>query len=208
MRIHSESFYEVAPSVPSAAMTFPSLQTLRISLWQPGQRVEIAKPGHMPGVYHSSEGGGQGLLTIRFNSWFWIICPSGFKCFLASSLLGPGGVGTLPSWFLSFCISDPHLSHFLALIIPICLYLFPSSHLCLLLYTSLHLFLLPHLSAAPSLLCLSFTRPHSSSPSSRPSLFSVFFSVTGPLQRKFSNHANIEYSSFSQCNQNARMQSK
>lgn len=67
--------------------------------------MEIAKPGHMPGVHHSSEGGGQSLLTIRFNSWFWIICPSGFTFFLASSLLGPGGVGVLPSWFFSFSLS-------------------------------------------------------------------------------------------------------
>lgn len=76
--------------------------------------MEIAKPGHMPGVHHSSEGGGQGLLTIRLNSWFWIICPSGFKFFLASSLLGPGGAGVLPSWFLSFSLSPfltPHCPH-------------------------------------------------------------------------------------------------
>lgn len=118
VRIHSESFYEAAPFVPSAGMTFPSLQTLRISLWQPGQGVETAKPGHMPGVHHSFEGGGQGLLTIRFNSWFWIICPSGFKFFLTSSLLGPGGDGVLPFWFLSFSLSLFPLSSFLILHCP------------------------------------------------------------------------------------------
>ena len=67
--------------------------------------MEIAKLGRKPGVYHSSEGGGQGLLTITFNSWFWIICPSGFKFFLTSSLLGPGGDGVLPFWFPSFSLS-------------------------------------------------------------------------------------------------------
>lgn len=71
--------------------------------------MEIAKPGHMPGVHHSSEGGGEGLLTIRCNSWFWIICPSGFRFFLASSLLSPGGAEVLPSWFLSFSVSHLHL---------------------------------------------------------------------------------------------------
>ena len=92
--------------------------------------MEIAKPGHMPGVHHSSEGGGEGLLTIRCNSWFWIICPSGFKFFLASSLLSPGGAEVLPSWFLSFSVSHLHLFP-LALsfsIVPICLFLFSSLH--------------------------------------------------------------------------------
>lgn len=83
---------------------------------QPVQGVEIAKPGHMPGVHHSSEGGGQGLLTIRFDSWFRIICPSGFKFFLASSLLGPGGDGGsfLLGFSLSFNLSFSHSHLFLS----------------------------------------------------------------------------------------------
>ena len=76
------------------------------------------------------KGGGEGLLTIRCNSWFWIICPSGFRFFLASSLLSPGGAEVLPSWFLSFSVSHLHLFS-LALsfsIVPICLFLFSSFH--------------------------------------------------------------------------------
>ena len=165
--------------------------------------MEIAKPGHMPGVHHSSEGGGEGLLTIRFNSWFWIICPSGFKFFLASSLLSPGGAEVLPSWFLSFSLSHLHLFSlaFSFSIVLICLFLFSSFH---------HSFFLSLSILFPFSIFNSFSLSSTFSPFGFVLYLSALiftsiqsFSVSGPLKRKFSCHTNRDYCCVSQCNHNA-----
>lgn len=46
----------------------------------------------MPVGHHSSKKGGQNLLTIRFNAWFCITCPCGYKFFPASPPQGSEGV--------------------------------------------------------------------------------------------------------------------
>lgn len=168
----------------------------------------------MPGVHHSSEGGGQGLLTIRCNSWFRIICPSGFKFFLASSLLSPGGDGSPLSWFLPLFLSTSLSLILISFSLPI-----SHSPLSSSIYFS-SIIPLPFHYVAPSLSPPSFPLPSSFLLHLSPtwlnslssylclSLFSVLLTVSGPLQRKFSRHANREYSCFSKCNQNARMQNK
>lgn len=151
----------------------------------------------MPGVHHSSEGCGKGLLTIRFISWFWIICPSGFKFFLASSLLAGPRRGWSPAFLLSFLLSlsFPSLSPPFS---------FSTVYICLFLFPPFHLFPLLHLPLFPSLLHLFPTWPHSSSSCSYLSLFSVLLTVSGPLKRKCSGHPNRDHCCFSQGNQTAK----
>lgn len=129
-----------------------------------------------------------------------MICPSGFKLFLTSSLLGPGGAGVLPSWFLSLFPSDPQP----------CLLLSPSA-LTPTAFFSFH-------DPSVSVLCNSISFSYTIFLSFHPSTDSlplgvvlhlpavVFLSCPSrhlwPFAKKiFMSHQQ----GFSQCNQNARM---